>query len=90
MIRKITTRIQNPESDDVIGTRNNGDEVLGSRRFFLKRGLGIAGVGLAAILVGCGDDEEEPIVTGGEGAEDPGEDPSIEEETGLDDPDEDD
>jgi hypothetical protein len=66
-------------------------ELTETRRGLLRRSLlGLTGFGVAGVLVACGDDDddddddsEEPIVTGQEGAEDPGEDPGIGEETGI-------
>ena len=55
------------------------------RGLFRRSLLGISGLGIAGSLVACGDDEddEEPVTTGDEGAEDPGEEPGIGEETGI-------
>lgn len=58
-------------------------ELTTTRRGLLRRSLlGLTGLGVAGTMVACGDDDEEPNVTG-QGSEDPGEDPGIGEETGI-------
>ena len=55
------------------------------RGVFRRSLLGLTGLGVAGMLVACGDDgddDEEPV-TSGQGAEDPGEEPGIGEETGI-------
>lgn len=68
-------------------TPGTDSDALETRRSLLRRStLGVMGIGLAGLLAACGDDDEDPAVTGdGGGQEDEGEDPGIEEETGIDD-----
>lgn len=71
------------------------DTRLISRRGLLRRSaLGITGVGLASLLVACGDDDEDLPAGLDGGGEPPGEDvptvPVVEEELPADDEDDDD
>lgn len=62
-----------------------GTDALESRRSLLRRSMfGVAAIGVTGLLAACGNDDEEPASSGGQGAQgEPGQTPGIEEETGI-------